>query len=51
MKYNKITINKRVYEYYITENTLCFKGIVTYPELQRIKQELIKKGIYKERRN
>jgi hypothetical protein len=49
MKYNKITINERVYEYYITEkNTLSFKGIVTYAELQRIKEELIKKGIYKE---
>lgn len=49
MKYNKITINGRVYEYYITEkNTLCFKGIVTYPEIKRIKEKLIEKGILKE---
>jgi hypothetical protein len=49
MKYNKIKVQGVVYKYYIDENNkLSFKGIVTYPELQRIKERLIKRGLLSE---
>lgn len=39
----KIEIEGKVYEYTITENgNLSFNGIITYPELQRIKEKLEK---------
>ena len=45
-KYKKLVVDGITYEYFITEKgTPCFKGIVTYGEMQKIKKELEKKGI------
>lgn len=42
--YKKIVVDGQIYEYIVKENGgLCFKGIVTYSELQKIKEKLAKK--------
>lgn len=43
MKYKKISVDNKIYEYLVKENGgLRFRGIVTYNELQKIKKELEK---------